>query len=167
MRLLSAAKAFRLRDWLMILVAFSHGLRASEVIALTPDNIADGHITVHRLKGSLTTTQPLLDHPNPLLDEKKALFEYGRGMHSIQRLFPVSRSTFWRLMQRHCATAGIPKRKAHPHVLKHSIAMTIIELAGIQNTRQYLGHRSGSSTLEYLRVSDEDAAKAVKRALDV
>jgi integrase len=44
--LLAAARRKRERDWLMILLAYQHGLRASEVIALTPSNFFDGKITV-------------------------------------------------------------------------------------------------------------------------
>ena len=151
----------------MMLVAFSHGLRASEVISLTFNDIQDGRIVVQRLKGSRRTDQPLLSSDNPLLDERNEIIEYARGKEGNQRLFNLTRGTFWRVMQRHSATAGIPKRKAHPHVLKHTIAMQIIGPAGIENTRQYLGHKSGASTMEYLKVTDEEASRAVGAALRV
>ncbi|MGE0407457.1 MAG: tyrosine-type recombinase/integrase, partial [Candidatus Korobacteraceae bacterium] len=60
--LLHHARAESERDWLMILVAFWHGLRASEVTKLERSQIADGFLTVQRLKGSLKTTQPLVSH---------------------------------------------------------------------------------------------------------
>ncbi len=132
---------------------------------LTVGDIQDGHITVQRLKRSLKTTQPLLASDDPLLNEKAALGEFIRNQTSESRIFPRSRFTFWRVMQRHCAAAGIPKHKAHPHALKHSIAMQIIGIAGIENTRQYLGHRSLDSTGEYLVTSDEAASEAAARAL--
>ena len=55
--LLAAAKAHLERDWLMILLAFSGGLRASEVIAIKREDVRDGFLTVQRLKGSRRTTQ--------------------------------------------------------------------------------------------------------------
>ena len=164
-RLLTAAKAYRERDWLMILVAYWHALRASEVVNLQADNICDGHITVQRLKGSLKTTQPLMEHGNPLLDEKKGLSDFTRGMHGNQMLFPITRERFWQIVQQHAKAAGIPKHKRHPHVLKASIAMQIIHSAGIENTRQWLGHKNISSTGEYLKVTDDEAARAVRGAL--
>ena len=146
----------------MILVTFCHGLRASEVTALQRDDIRDGHITVARLKGSLRTTQALVRDPDPLLDERDDLFDY---VHGKQRLFPISRVQFWRLMQRYAKEAGLPAHKRHPHVLKHSIAMQTIHSAGIENVRQHLGHKSMSSTGEYLKVTDQQASAAIADAL--
>jgi site-specific recombinase XerD len=60
--------------------------------------------------------------------------------------------------------AGIAKRNAHPHILKHSIAMQSIGNAGIENVRQYLGHKSLSSTGAYLIVDDLTAAARVTAA---
>lgn len=159
--LLAAAKACRKRDWLMILVGYWHGLRASEVVGLTPSSIEDGCITVARLKGSMKTTQPLPEHEDPLLDLRQDLIDYIAGMHPNQRVFPVSRIHFWRLVRKYSAEAGIAKRKGHPHILKHSIAMQTIRSAGIENVRQYLGHKSLASTGAYLKVSDAEASAAV------
>lgn len=163
--LLRAARAHRERDWLMILLAFNHGLRASEVVNLQGDNVRDGFLTVQRLKGSLKTVQPLMEHANPLLNEKEALFAFVQKTSGNQRLFPITRQHFWRLIQRYAKAAGIAKHKAHPHCLKHTIAMQVIHAAGIENTRQWLGHKNISSTGAYLKVSDEDAARAVRGAL--
>lgn len=163
--LLGAARAHSERNWLMILVAFSHGLRASEVIALETDAVKDEHISVRRLKGSLATTQPLLSDLNPLLDERAGLFAFLRNLHGKQKLFPITRQHFWRLVQRYAKAAEIPERKRHPHVLKHTIAMQVIHSAGIENTRQYLGHKSMASTGAYLKVTDAEASAAVATAL--
>ena len=163
--LLTHARASRERDWLMILVGFWHGLRASEVVGITAASIADGHLTVARLKGSNKTVQPLVGHADPLLDEALGLVEYTSGMHSNQKLFPISRVQFYRLFRRYAIAAGIPARNAHPHILKHSIAMQSIGIAGIENLRQYLGHKSLSSTGAYLVVDDSTAAARVAAAM--
>ena len=165
--LLTAAREHSERNWLMILVAYSHGLRASEVIALQRDAVKDGHLTVKRLKGSLRTVQPLVESLDPLLNERKALFDCLRNQARNQRLFPITRQHFWRLMQRYAEAAGIPARKRHPHVLKHTIAMQTIHSAGIENVRQYLGHKSISATGSYLKRTDAEAATAIGDALKV
>jgi integrase len=163
--LLKAARDVRERDWLMILITFWHGLRASEVVSLYRDDVKDGHLTVSRLKGSLRTTQPLVSDENPLLDEQKSLSAFVASLRHNQKLFPISRQHFWRLIQRHAAAAELPERKRHPHILKHSIAMQTIHSAGIENVRQYLGHKSIASTGAYLKVTDADASTAVRQAL--
>jgi integrase len=165
--LLREAKASRERDWLMILVSFWHGLRASEVTGFKRDAVRDGHLVVQRLKGSLRTIQPLVEHADALLNERQALIDFAEKSNFNQPVFKLSRSQFFRLVQRYASAAGIPAHKRHPHVLKHSIAMQTIQLAGIENVRQYLGHKSISSTGAYLKVSDADAAAAVCGALKV
>ena len=149
----------------MILVGFWHGLRASEVTGFRRDAVRDGHLIVQRLKGSLRTIQPLVEHPDPLLNERQALIDFCSKSTFSKPVFNVSRSQFWRLVQRYAKAAGIPEHKAHPHVLKHSIAMQTIGSAGIENVRQYLGHKSISSTGAYLRVTDADASSAVTSAV--
>jgi len=151
----------------MILLAFQHGLRASEVIGLTPVNVADGYLTVQRLKGSMRTVQPLIASENPLLNERGLVIDFVRGMHRDQRLFPVCRQTFWRALQRHARAIGLPAHKRNTKMLKHSIAMQTIGTAGVENVRQHLGHKSLSSTGAYLRVSDEEASKRIAEALKV
>lgn len=165
--LLAAARVKRERDWLMILVSFAHGLRATEVIRLTRDNFHGDKITVQRLKGSMLTSQPLIEHADPLFNERAGFFAYLAKCTGKQRLFPLTRQRFWQLMQEHGTAANIPAHKRHPHILKHSIAMQLIHSAGIENTRQYLGHESISSTGEYITVTDEEASAAAAKALSV
>ena len=163
--ILATARAKRERDWLMILVAFAHGLRATEVVQLTRENLNDCFLDVQRLKGSLRTVQPLIEHENDLLNERQFLFAFALKCVPKQRLFPITRQRFWQLLQEYGERAGIPEHKRHPHVLKHSIAMQMIHSAGIENTRQYLGHKNISSTGEYVKVSDAQASAAAGEAL--
>ena len=151
----------------MIATAFWHGLRASEVVSLTRDNLESDHLTIQRLKGSLKTRQLVAEHSDPLLNLRRPLFDYAQKLAANQKLFPISRQHFWRLMQKYGKEAGIARAKLHPHVLKHSIAMQTIKLAGIENVRQHLGHKSISSTGAYLKVTDEDASHAIQKALIV
>lgn len=162
---LREAKAARERDWALLLVAFWHGLRASEAVSLTPENFRDGFLTVQRLKGSLRTTQPLIDHEDELLNERAAIRALVERTPAGKRLFPITRFQFYRLVRRYGRAAGLPQHLCHPHVLKHSIAMQTIRGAGIENVRQYLGHRSISSTGEYLKVSDAAASSAIAAAV--
>lgn len=166
--LLACAKQTSERDWLMILVAFWHGLRASEVTGLSTDAISGGHLTVSRLKGSLKTTQELVTDSEPLLNLAGALIEYARNRPHNQRVFNITRQHFWKRFRHYAEQAGIPAHKCHPHVLKHTIAtLSLNGDAKIHEVQQYLGHKSLSSTGAYLRVTDQQASKAVVHALHV
>lgn len=52
---LKAARQRSVRDWAMILLAYRHGLRASEVcdLKLSEIDLKAGSISIRRLKGSL------------------------------------------------------------------------------------------------------------------
>ena len=153
------------RHKLMVKVGFLHGLRVSELINLRKEDIKDGFIRVQRLKGSLKTTQPYVEHPDPDLSEAKELRELYKELEPSEKLFPMTRFGVYKLLQRCGSRAGIPSHKLHPHVLKHTCAMVGIESMGIHLVRQYLGHKSISSTGEYLKESDEVASKAFAGAL--
>jgi site-specific recombinase XerD len=153
------------RHRLMLVVTFNHGLRVSETIGLTGSSIRDGFVTVQRLKGSMKTIQPYMSSADPDLDEVSGLIELSQAVGLNERLFPMTRSGVYRLMQRCGERAGLPKHKLHPHGLKHAVALATIHTAGIENVRQWLGHKSISSTGSYLRVTDDAAAKAVAKAM--
>lgn len=163
--LLSAARKESENDWLMILVTFCHALRASEVIDLKPRNVSSGTLIVKRLKGSAKTEQSLFSHDNPLLSERESLIELCLEKDSNQKLFPISRATFWRRMQKYCKTAGLPIHLAHPHILKHSILSQMIANANISEVQAWGGHKSMASTGKYLHPTPEKVAEAARRTL--
>lgn len=148
----------------MVCVGFLHGLRVSELTQLTRESIRDGHLDVQRLKGSLRTIQPFVKHPDPLLDESHALNKLYGTLKPGERLFPWTRNGVYKMIQKAGIKAGIPVHKLHPHALKHSCAMLSIKQAGIENVRQYLGHKSIKSTGEYLKVTDDEASRAFASA---
>ncbi len=157
--LLNAALQTSKLHWLMMLVTYNHGLRASETISLTSANIRDGFLTVQRLKGSMRTTHRLF------ANEAEALTQLAAEKIAGERLFPICRQHFWRLVQKYGKQAGIPQHLCHPHIAKHSIAMHSIHQAGIENVRTFLGHVSIASTGCYLKVDDDAASAAICAAL--
>ena len=93
--LLKAARKRSIRDWAMILLAYRHGLRASEVcgIKMADMDLKSGSISIRRLKGSLHTIQPLYQHRGqPLLDESAAIraWLHKRTADGSDYLFTVS-----------------------------------------------------------------------------
>jgi integrase len=174
---LKVARERATRDWAMILLAYRHGLRASEVcgLKLADIDLKSGSISIRRLKGSMQTVQPLYPHRGqPLLDEMSALRAWLRERRSdgsdylftSQKGGKLDRTQFFRVFQTVAETAGLPAEKRHPHVLKHSLASHLV--AGNVNLaliRQALGHRSINSTMQYVGTSDGQAAEAAQAAL--
>ena len=175
--LLKAAKNRSTRDWAMILLAYRHGLRASEVCGIKSADIdmKAGSISIRRLKGSLQTIQPLYQHRGqPLLDETTAVRAWLRKrradgsdyLFTSQKGGKLGRTQFFRNFQSIAEDAGLPIEKRHPHVLKHSLASHLV--AGNVNlalVRQALGHRSIRSTMAYIGTTDAQAAEAAQAAL--
>jgi len=175
--LLKAAKNHSTRDWAMILLAYRHGLRASEVcgVKLADVDLKAGSISIRRLKGSLHTIQPLYQHRGqPLLDETAALRAWLRKrpddgsdyLFTSQKGGKLGRTQFFRNFQTVAESAGLEVQKRHPHVLKHSLASHLVSgNANLALIRQALGHRSISSTMQYIGTSDGQAAEALQKAL--
>jgi site-specific recombinase XerD len=175
--LLKAARQHSTRDWAMILLAYRHGLRASEVcgIKLADLDLKAGSISIRRLKGSLHTVQPVYQHRGqPLLDEAAAIRAWLRKrvadgsdyLFTSQKGGKLSRVQFFRNFQKVAEKAGLSAEKRHPHVLKHSLAShLVVGNANLALIRQALGHRSINSTMAYIGTSDAQAAEALQKAL--
>lgn len=174
---LRTAKAKGNREWAMILLAYKHGLRASEICNLRLDDIdmKNGSIVIDRLKGSLRTTQAMTEHRGePLLNEIKAVREWLRQrvddgsdfLFTSQKGGRLHRSQLFRLFRTIAAEAGMSEEKQHPHALKHSIASHLVSAnVNLALIRQQLGHKSIGSTMRYITTSDQQASKAAASAL--
>ncbi len=174
---LKAARARSARDWAMVLLAYRHGLRASEVcgLKLGDMDLKTGSVALRRLKGSLQTIQPLYRHKGqPLLDEMAALRAWLRERQSdgsdylflSQKGGRLHRSQFFRNFQACAEAAGLPSQKRHPHALKHSLASQLV--AGNVNlalVKQCLGHKAIGSTMKYIGTTDTQASEAAQAAL--
>ena len=171
--LLDMAKQRGARDYAMILLAYRHGLRASEICNITIQNLdlEAGNIRCQRGKSSISNWQQLNK------DEVKAVSTWLRKRHDSPQspspyLFisrkgsPVSRSQFFRIVQEVGRAAGLPPEKCHPHILKHSVG-THLANAGmpVQVIQQRLGHRNIQNTMKYLQVSSAFVDRAFDSAL--
>ncbi|MGA9544607.1 MAG: tyrosine-type recombinase/integrase [Candidatus Sulfotelmatobacter sp.] len=78
----------------------------------------------------------------------------------------LDRSAFYRAFNGIAESAGLEPAQRHPHVLKHSLASHLIEAnVNVAVVKQQLGHRSISSTMQYVGVSDQAAGSAAKSAM--
>src|SRR5438309_5210430 len=164
-RVLQAAYDRDRRHHLLILAAFWHGLRVSEIVGQNRDGIVhdmtihpgmqgsdiqDGLLHVFRLKESRSTTHNLHIDSDPLFDESP-IVELAKA-NPDTRLFPYSRQAVDKFVKKYARLAGILPSKAHIHAVgKHSIAMLIYaKTQDINSVADYLGHKDISSSLCYL-----------------
>jgi integrase len=154
--LITAAKANRWgqRDATMILMAFRHGLRASELCSLQWSDVEfeTGNLHLRRAKGGATATHPLLG------DELRSLRALKREAKSpfifvSERGAPFSVSGLAKLIERAGIEAKLPF-KVHPHMLRHSTGYALANKGTDTRTLQaYLGHRSIQSTVRYTELA--------------
>ena len=151
-RLIKAAKNNRngQRDATMILIAYRHGLRVSELCGLQWSSVEFESATIHvgRAKGGQEATHPLLG------DELRALRELKRHattpfVFASERNAPFTTAGFAKLLER----AGIAAKigfKVHPHQLRHACGFALANKGIDTRTLQaYLGHKSINSTTRY------------------
>jgi site-specific recombinase XerD len=143
------------RDATMILLAYRHGLRVSELIGLRREQVdlRQGLLHVRRRKNGLPSTHPL---HGPELRALRKLRRDDRDTPYVfvsERQAPMTASTFHKLVARagEAARLGMP---IHPHMLRHSTGFKLANDG--QDTRaiqHYLGHRNIQHTVLYTRLA--------------
>jgi len=175
-RFLQAAKEYGAREHAMFLFAVAHGARAQEIanLRVSDINFKTEQIHIARLKGSLDSTQNLLKvKGNSLFNEAAALKAWldirvadaNNFVFNSQKSTQLNRVTVYKIFKAIAHKAGLGETLQHPHVLKHTAAMLMVQQgANAFMIRQHLGHRSFDSTLAYVNPSDADASAASARA---
>ena len=144
------------RDAAMILLAYRHGLRASELVGLEraavfPDR---AQLYVRRVKGGLPGLHPL--GPRELRALNKVLKGPGsKYVFRSERGGPLTVSAFAKIVARAGRAAGIPF-PVHPHMLRHACGYKLANDG--QDTRaiqHYLGHRNIRHTVRYTALSGD------------
>jgi len=173
---LQAAKEYGPREHAMFLFAVAHGARAQEIanLRLTDINFKTEQIHIARLKGSLDSTQNLLKVKGNSLFNEAAAFKAWLDVReddadnfafNSQKSTRLNRVTVYKLFKAIARKAGLGESLQHPHVLKHTAAMLMVQQgANAFLIRQHLGHRSFDSTLAYVNPSDADASAASAKA---
>lgn len=152
------------RDYAMLLLVATYGLRSSEIVALTLDDFAwrAGELRVPRRKVDGVLTLPLTDetgdavldylrHGRPTLPTR-VLFLRVRSPAGI--LKPTAVTEVFQMRARR-SQLTIPFQG--PHCLRHSLAVQLLrEGVSLKAIGDVLGHRSLESTCLYLRLATED-----------
>ena len=144
------------RDATMVLVAFRHGLRASELTDLRWDQIDFNAATLHvrRVKKGTPATHPIRG------DELRALRRLHREQNpsspfvfTSERGAPFSTAGFARMIDRAGETAKLGF-KAHPHMLRHATGYALANAGHDTRALQsYLGHRNIQHTVKYTELA--------------
>jgi len=170
-RFLAAIPRAQLRDRLLFELIYRYGLRRGEAAMIRIDQLADlSRLWVARLKGGVSGAYPLLASTQGLL----AAYLADRGTDDRRYLFPspqrrdaaLSTSTIRLLFRRYAALAGLPRDRWRVHVLRHSIAVHLMNAGSdVADVQDWLGHRAISSTLIYARVTQKRRETHFERAL--
>ncbi len=157
-RLIEAAKRNRHghRDATMILVAYRHGLRASELVDLRWDQADFRTATLHvrRVKQGTPSTHPIIG------DELRALRRLQREQEpkspfvfTSERGAPFTSAGFARMIERAAIEAKFGF-KAHPHMLRHACGYALANRGHDTRALQaYLGHKNIQHTVRYTELS--------------
>jgi site-specific recombinase XerD len=144
------------RDATMILVAYRHGLRVSELVDLRWDQVDFRTATLHvrRVKQGTPSTHPIVG------DELRALRRLQREqaakspfLFTSERGAPFTTAGFARMLER----VGIEAKfgfKPHPHMLRHACGYALANRGHDTRALQaYLGHKNIQHTVRYTELS--------------
>jgi integrase len=157
-KLMKVAKGNRWgqRDSTMVLIAYRHGLRVSELTGLewSQVDLKAGNLHVRRVKKGTPSTHPLQG------DEIRALRQLQREQEpsspfvfTSERGSPFSTAGFASMVARAGEEAGIGF-KVHPHMLRHACGFALANAGhDTRSLQAYLGHKNIQHTVKYTELA--------------
>ncbi|BCB41333.1 tyrosine recombinase XerD [Vibrio alginolyticus] len=153
-----------LRDKAMLELLYATGLRVTELVSLTMENISlrQGVVRVTG-KGGKERLVPMGENA---VDWIEMFIQQGRpallGDTSSDIVFPskrarqMTRQTFWHRIKYYALIAGIDTEQLSPHVLRHAFATHLLNYgADLRVVQMLLGHSDLSTTQIYTHVATE------------
>src|SRR6185295_4825738 len=144
------------RDAAMILIAFRHGLRASELADLRWDQVDFTSATLHvrRVKQGTPATHPIRgDEMRMIRRVQREQEPRSPFVFTSERGAPFTTAGFARMIERAGEAAGLGF-KAHPHMLRHACGFALANAGHDTRALQaWLGHRNIQHTVRYTELS--------------
>jgi type 1 fimbriae regulatory protein FimB/type 1 fimbriae regulatory protein FimE len=145
----------RHRDKTLVLLAYRHGLRVSELISLRWEqaDLKQGHLHVHRLKNGTPSTHPIRGPEIRALRSLKRAYPKSPYLFVTERGGPLTASTVRKIVARAGEKAEL-SFPVHPHMLRHATGFYLANQG--QDTRaiqHYLGHKQIAHTTRYTELA--------------
>ena len=143
------------RDAALILLAYRHGFRVSELIALRWDQIdlKQGLLHVNRLKNGTPSNHPIRGPEIRALRRLQREYPETPYVFVTERTGPLTPSTVRKIVARAGREAKLPF-PVHPHMLRHACGYKLAndghDTRAIQH---YLGHRNITHTVRYTELA--------------
>jgi len=139
-------------------VAYSGGLRVSEVAGLRVENIDSKRMVIHVQAGKGKKDRFVPLSPK-LLAELRAYWRIARPQPFLfpgaDPSRPIARESIWRACRRAASKAALGKRVT-PHTLRHCFATHLLESGvDIRTIQMLLGHGALRTTCRYTHISTE------------
>jgi type 1 fimbriae regulatory protein FimE len=134
----------------MILLAYRHGLRVSELVSLewTQVELDQGRIHVNRLKNGSPSVHPLTVVEIRALCRVKREGSNGRFIFETERQGPMTSAGFRKMLTRVGVECGLPT--VHPHQLRHAAGFALANKGvDTRSLQHYLGHKNIQHTVRY------------------
>jgi len=167
-RLMEAAEG-NPRDYAIISLLAYSGLRVSELCNLRVEDVdlSERVVYVHSGKGDKDRIVVISEHAAEAIEAylltRDDDLEY---LFSSRKSEKISRVQVFRLVKEYAIKAGI-KKKVTPHVLRHTLATTLLKRGvDIRYIQQFLGHSSVATTQIYTHVDDESLRRVYDQALE-
>ena len=143
------------RDATMIMLAYRHGLRVSELIALRWDHVdlKQGTLLVNRNKKGITSTHPLRGPELRALRKLQRDYTQSPYIFETERKVPIKADTVRRIVANAGREAGLGF-PVHPHMLRHACGYKLAndghDTRAIQH---YMGHVNIQHTVRYTELA--------------
>jgi len=161
-----------LRDRVIIVLLLTTGMRVSEIVSMTFENISLDSGNLYTLeiirKGQEMDYVYLSRKISQLFEEylkkRKAINTGSNSVFLTYRLKELDRSAVYRLVKKYFEMTGIDKKKMGPHVLRHTFATTLMRKdVSLYKIKELMNHKNISTTERYLHVDEEDLRDVVEK----